>query len=121
MAVYIAPGVYARDVDLSEFVQNEATSIGVVVGQSERGPVGTRILMTSVLNSVNLLGKPNTDYMYGVHTLLVALEEMTRCYFTRVTKNSLYGGLILNFEGATNPTTPVGMGIPSLDSQSYEP
>jgi hypothetical protein len=42
MAVYIAPGVYARDVDLSAIVQNQATSVGAIVGQAQRGPVNKR-------------------------------------------------------------------------------
>src|SRR5205085_6734146 len=100
MAVYVAPGVYGRDVDLSQIVRSQATSIGAIVGEASRGPVNKRILFTNTRDVVSTVGAPDTNYGYGVHSLLVALEEMSRCYFVRVTKNAYASALIINTETA---------------------
>jgi phage tail sheath protein FI len=104
MAVYLAPGVYGRDVDLSDIVRNQATSIGAVVGQSTKGPAGQRLLFTNPKQVVDLLGKPDVANGYAVHTLICALEEMSRCYFYRVIKRAKNAGLLIN-KALTNPVT----------------
>ena len=96
MAVYLAPGVYARDIDLSAIVQNQATSVGAIVGQAVKGPVNKRALFTSVQDLVNINGVPNVKYGYAVYTGICALEEMTQLYFTRVCVNGTYAGGLVN-------------------------
>ena len=99
MAVYIAPGVYARDVDLSAIVQNQATSVGAIVGQAERGPVNKRALFTNVGGLTTINGKPNTNYGYAMYCSICALEEMTQLYFTRICVEGRYAGLLVNQKG----------------------
>jgi hypothetical protein len=101
MAVYIAPGVYARDVDLSAIVQNQATSVGAIVGQAERGPVNKRALFTNVGGITTINGKPNTDYGYAMYCSVCALEEMTQLYFTRICVEGRYAGVLVNQAGLT--------------------
>jgi phage tail sheath protein FI len=117
MAVYTAPGVYGRDVDLSQIVRSQSTSIGAVVGNSRRGPVNKRILFTNTRDVVSLLGTPDVRYGYGVHSLIAALEEMQRCYFVRVNTGGTYAGILANKNGAT----PIYRNIPQgIASESYE-
>lgn len=113
MAVYTAPGVYGRDVDLSQIVRNQATSIGAIVGQSKRGPVGKRVLFTNTRDAVTLLGTPDVAFGYSVHSLLCALEEMQRCYFVRVVKNAFYAGLVINKAGSTPTYRAIPRGLSS--------
>src|SRR5262252_969446 len=105
MAVYIAPGVYARDVDLSAIVQNQATSVGAIVGQAERGPVNKRALFTNVGGLTTINGKPNTDFGYAMYCGICALEEMTQLYFTRICVEGRYAGLLVNTQGLQETTT----------------
>jgi phage tail sheath protein FI len=109
MAVYTAPGVYGRDVDLSQIVRNQSTSVGAIVGQARKGPANKRILFTNTRDVISLCGEPKTDYGYGIHSLLCSLEEMTRCYFWRTTKNAYYAGRVINKVG----TTPTSEALPS--------
>ena len=113
MAVYTAPGVYGRDVDLSQIVRNQATSVGAVVGQARRGPVGKRILFTNTRDVVTLCGIPDVKYGYSIHTLLCALEEMQRCYFVRVVKNARYAALVSNRTGTVPTHRALPQGITS--------
>jgi hypothetical protein len=105
MAVYIAPGVYARDVDLSAIVQNQATSVGAIVGQAQRGPVNKRALFTNVGGLTTINGNPSTDYGYSMYCGICALEEMTQLYFTRVCVEGRYAGVIINQAGLQQNTT----------------
>jgi hypothetical protein len=105
MAVYIAPGVYARDVDLSAIVQNQATSVGAIVGQAERGPVNKRALFTNVGGLTTINGKPNTDYGYAMYCSICALEEMTQLYFTRICVEGRYAGILVNQAGLSQSIT----------------
>jgi hypothetical protein len=105
MAVYIAPGVYARDVDLSAIVQNQATSVGAIVGQAERGPVNKRALFTNVGGLTTINGSPSTDYGYAMYCSICALEEMTQLYFTRICVEGRYAGLLVNQAGLTQSST----------------
>lgn len=105
MAVYVAPGVYARDVDLSAIVQNLATSVGAIVGQAERGPVNKRALFTNVGGLTTINGKPSTDYGYAMYCGICALEEMTQLYFTRICVEGRYAGLLVNQQGLQQTTT----------------
>jgi phage tail sheath protein FI len=120
MATYVAPGVYGRDVDLSQIVRNQATSIGAIVGQAARGPVNKRVLFTNTRDAVSTLGQPNTVFGYGVHSLLVALEEMSRCYFVRVTRGAFSSALIVNTETATSDTSNVPHGVPQGLEEDYD-
>ena len=101
MAVYTAPGVYARDVDLSGIVMNQATAIGAIVGQAQRGSVNSRMLFTNVQSLVTTCGKPNTKYGYAVYCGICALEQMTQLYFTRVAVDATYASSIVNVAGIT--------------------
>jgi uncharacterized protein len=104
-AVYTAPGVYARDVDLSAIVQNQATSVGAIVGQAQRGPVNKRALFTNVGGLTTINGNPNTNYGYAMHCGICALEEMTQLYFTRICVEGRYAGVLINQQGLQQSTT----------------
>lgn len=120
MAIYVAPGVYARDVDLSQIVRNQATSVGAIVGQAQRGPTNKRVLLTNTRDAVSLLGAPNTEFGYGVHSLVVALEEMQRCYFVRVTDGAYNAATIINIETADEPFAEVPQGVPELIAEEFD-
>jgi hypothetical protein len=106
-AVYVAPGVYARDVDLSAIVQNQATSVGAIVGQAQRGPVNKRVLFTNVGGLTTINGKPHTDYGYAMYCVICALEEMTQLYFTRICVQGRYAGILINHAGLSQSITKI--------------
>ncbi len=59
---YTRPDVYAKEADLSQIVSSSASSIGVVVGASERGPVNTRVQLSNTKDFAVLFGQPNAAY-----------------------------------------------------------
>ena len=47
MPFYVRPGVFAREIDLSQVVQGVSSSSGAVVGASDRGAVKSRVRVTT--------------------------------------------------------------------------
>lgn len=72
-------GVYVREIDLSQRVERATSSIGVIVGEAHRGPVGQRTLVTSEKDVVNLFG--NLTQLLGLVSirLLLFLKKQIAC------------------------------------------
>jgi hypothetical protein len=64
MGQYIAPGVYIKETDLSQYAPALATAIFAIVGIAKKGPVGEPILITNELDLLQKFGNPDgTTYM----------------------------------------------------------
>jgi phage tail sheath protein FI len=129
-------GVYVRELDLSQRVAAASTSIGAIVGASDKGPVMERTLITSVRQFIETFGKPNPRTSYMHYCALAFLEESSRLYVTRVLSNAndaLTAGAFLtvddlaaetpllslnNFDNGTN--TPLGRFDP-FNTTEFDP
>lgn len=85
-------GVYVNEIDLSQQVVGASSSIGVIVGESNRGPAGVTQLVTSTKQFLELFGKPDARVSYLHYCALAFLEHGSRLYVTRVAPEALYGG-----------------------------
>lgn len=86
MAAHSSAGVYVKEQDLSQRVAAASSSIGAIVGESDKGPVMERTLVTSVRQFIELFGKPNPRTSYMHYCALTFLEQSSRLYVTRVNK-----------------------------------
>lgn len=77
-------GVYVNELDLSQRVAAASTSIGAIVGASNKGPVMERTLITSVRQFLETFGTPDPRTSYMHYCALAFLEESSRLYVTRV-------------------------------------
>lgn len=92
MATNSSAGVYVREIDNSQIVSPVSTSVGAMVGESHRGPVGQRTLITSVQNFIRTFGEPDASLGFLHHSALAFLNEADRLYVTRVAPEARYGG-----------------------------
>lgn len=77
-------GVYVSELDLSQRVAAASTSIGAIVGASDKGPIMERTLVTSVRQFIETFGVPNPKTGYMHYAALTFLEQSSRLYVTRV-------------------------------------
>ena len=87
-----SPGTYVRELDLSQRIAAASTSIGAIVGASNKGPVMERTLITSVKNFIEVFGQPEPKTSYMHYCAIQFLTESSRLYVTRVEKNALTAG-----------------------------
>lgn len=109
-------GVYVTEKDNSQFVSPASTSVGAMVGESNRGPVGQRTLVTSIKQFISTFGYPDASLGYLHHSALAFLNEGDRLYVTRVARNALYGGATVYIgENSLNVMEPWldGLAIPT--------
>lgn len=99
-------GVYSREKDNSQRVEGIATSIAVVVGDSRRGPVGQRTLVTSDTQFLAQFGYPDASLSFMHHCALAFLAEGTRLYVTRVSPEARFGGCIVSFSDGLCSVAP---------------
>lgn len=81
---FIAPGVYTREIDLSQYAPALATSIFGVVGIAPKGPVNDPTLITNELDLFNVFGQP-TPTMFALYAAQQYLKQGRQLRFVRVT------------------------------------
>jgi phage tail sheath protein FI len=83
MAVYLSPGVFPREIDLSVL----PTSIGPLrpgfIGTAKKGPLNTPILITNAAQAIDTFGEPFPE-SYLMYNVLAYLEEGNATYVMRV-------------------------------------
>lgn len=84
----LSPGVYTREADYSQYVQDSSTCIVGMVGGARRGPIGIPTLVTSQQQLVTIFGKP-VEGEYGLYSALIALTRVSQLYYTRVVRSGL--------------------------------
>lgn len=123
MANNSSAGVYVREIDLSQRVAAASSSIAAIVGESVRGPVGERTLITSTQNFLATFGKPDASLTFMHYCALAFLEHGNRLYVTRVAPNAKFGGVVVGVENSMNATSAFieGMTDPTIyDFKSNE-
>lgn len=83
MAVYLSPGVFPREIDLSVL----PTAIGPLrpafIGTAKKGPMNEAVLITNSQAAINIFGEPFPE-SYLMYAVLAYLEEGNQCYVMRV-------------------------------------
>jgi phage tail sheath protein FI len=110
MGSHSSAGVYVNELDLSQRVAAASSSIAAIVGESVRGPVGKRTLVTSSKQFLFTFGSPNAAKTYMHYCALAYLQEGSRLYVTRVAPGALYGGALCYTDNTANASTPFAAG-----------
>lgn len=83
MAVYLSPGVYPREIDLSALPAAVGPLRPAFVGTAKKGPVNKPTLISSAQQAIDIFGEPFSD-SYLMYSVIGYLEEGNNCYVTRV-------------------------------------
>lgn len=83
MAVYLSPGVYPREIDLSALPAAVGPLRPAFVGTAKKGPLNVPTLISSAQQAIDSFGEPFSD-SYLMYSVLGYLEEGNNCYVTRV-------------------------------------
>lgn len=83
MAVFLSPGVFPREIDLSVLPSNNSTIIPAFVGTTKKGPVNEPRYITSAEQFIETFGEPFTDSSLG-YAVLSYLEEGNAAWVLRV-------------------------------------
>lgn len=84
MGFYVSPSVNVVERDLSVYVAGVASSIAAYVGQTNKGPVWQRTLVTSERGLVDLFGSPTDSNYEDFYSATGYLSYGNTLYFTRV-------------------------------------
>lgn len=81
-----SPGVYIRELDLSDYIQAVSGTIFAVLGGSTKGPVADPTEVFSEEDFIQQFGIPQLgNYGYGMHAMIQFLREGRRGVFVRIT------------------------------------
>lgn len=116
MTSHSSAGVYVTEIDTSQRAAPASSSIGVIVGESLRGPLGKRTLVTSKKQFLSIFGKPTPSLTFMHYCALAFLDEQAPLYVTRVAPGALFGGAVVSMNSNMNSAAPLlaGMADPTL-------
>jgi len=83
MAVFLSPGVFLNERDLSAFATLGSGVIAAFVGTAQKGPLNEARLITNAQQFIDTYGEPITDSYLG-HAVLAFLEQGNSCWVNRV-------------------------------------
>ncbi len=83
MAVYLSPGVFTREIDLSVLPTGIGALRPAFIGAAQKGPVNEPVLITSAQNFIDTFGNPFAESYLG-YAVIAYLEEGSSCYVLRV-------------------------------------
>lgn len=83
MAVFLSPGVFIREVDLSVLPTSAGALRPAFIGTAKKGPMNTPTLIASAAQYIDVFGEPFPGSYLG-YSVLAYMEEGSECYVTRV-------------------------------------
>ncbi len=83
MAVYLSPGVFPREIDLSVLPTAVGPLRPAFIGTAKKGPLGEAVLITTSQQAIETYGEPFSA-SYLMYAVLAYLEEGNQCYVMRV-------------------------------------
>ena len=84
MAFQVSPSINVSEIDLTTVVPAVSTTQGALVGVFQKGPVNTRVLVSSEVDLVKRFGEPNADNFETWFTAANFLAYGNALYVTRV-------------------------------------
>lgn len=88
MSVYVSPGVYTREIDLSLYVPALSTTIVGMVGVTTKGPTQERTYITNQQQFIDTFGEPDSSVGYESYAALQYLRRGRQLWFVRVVGDS---------------------------------
>lgn len=83
MAVYLSPGVYPREIDLSLVASATGPLRPAFIGTAQKGPLNTPTFISGAENAVNTFGAPFVE-SYLMYAVLAYMDDGDSCYVMRV-------------------------------------
>jgi hypothetical protein len=94
MGIYLSPGVYSKERDISDAVAAVASSSSAIVGYSTKGSVDSVVLVTNDKQFIEEYGEPDpATGSYYHYAALAYLAKGNTLYCLRVVNGALYGGV----------------------------
>lgn len=119
MSIYLSPGIYSKEVDLSNIITNLSTTSAAIVGDSVKGDTTRIRLITNTQQFINMYGQPTLGN--GFHySALAFLENGNQLWCLRVVNAALYGGIKARYNSSANASLSVGQANPDFVSVSGE-
>jgi len=82
MSVYLSPGVFTREIDLSVVPSGTGALRPAFIGTANKGPLNTPTLIDSAQNFVDTFGEPFSESYLG-YAVMSYFEEGNSCYVLR--------------------------------------
>jgi len=83
MAIYLSPGVYIREIDLSLVATGRGPTLPAFIGVAKKGPVNKPVYITNAQQFIDIFGPPFPESYLG-YAVLAYFEEGQQCYVERV-------------------------------------
>jgi len=83
MAVYMSPGVYTNEIDVSFLATGFGALRPALIGATKKGPVNKPMYITNAQQYIDTFGEPFAESYLG-YAVLAYLEEGNQCYIERV-------------------------------------
>jgi phage tail sheath protein FI len=94
MSIFLSPGIYVNERDISEIVPSVASASAAIVGYSVKGNTDEIVLVTNDKQFVEEYGKPvPSSGSYFHYAALAYLAKGNTLYCLRVVNGALYGGV----------------------------
>jgi len=94
MTLYLSPGVYVAEKDVSDIVPRVASASAAIVGYSSKGSVDNIMLITDDQQFIDEYGEPDpTSGHYFHYAALAYLKRGNTLYCLRVHNGALHGGV----------------------------
>jgi len=120
MSIYLSPGVYSQERDLSDIVQRVASAPAALVGYSAKGDTSSILLMTTDQQFLEEYGEPDPSSGHYFHYAALAyLKKSNSLYTLRVDNGALWGGV--NIMATTSSEVNAGFGTGHSSTTFSEP
>jgi phage tail sheath protein FI len=83
MGVYLSPGVFVNEIDLSFNISGQSAQIPGFIGVANKGPMNKPTLITNAEQYISTFGEPFPESYLG-YAVLAFLEEGNQCLVQRV-------------------------------------
>src|SRR4051812_704599 len=83
MAVYLSPGVFPTEIDLSVLPTASGPLRPAFIGTAKKGPMNQAIFISGAAQAIEIFGEPFPE-SYLMYAVLTFLEEGNQCYIMRV-------------------------------------
>jgi len=94
MSIYLSPGVYSQEKNISDIVRRVATAPAALVGYSAKGDTANITLMTTDQQFIEEYGEPDPSTGHYFHYAALAyLKKGNALYCLRVDNGALWGGV----------------------------
>lgn len=83
MAVFLSPGVYPREIDISALPAGQGGLRPAFIGTAKKGPLNQPTLITSAAQYIDVFGEPFPESYLG-YTVMAFMTQGNSCWVTRV-------------------------------------